>query len=106
MRGRVITVNDGPQDDKGRPVGVRQGAIYIRAAGPESVQIKLADDWNTLLERRLSRRSDLLGKIRRQSIAKPSQPSTQSRDLLLAAIDAAAQDFSAQTEALAALAPA
>jgi len=36
----VIAVNDGPQDDKGRRVGIRQGKIYIRAAGPESVQIK------------------------------------------------------------------
>jgi predicted HTH transcriptional regulator len=78
----VIAVADGPQDDKGRPVGIRQGEIYIRAAGPESVQIKHADDWNTLLERCLSHRSDLLGKILRQSIAKPTQPSTQSRDLL------------------------
>jgi hypothetical protein len=44
---------------------VRQGAIYIRAARPESGQIKHADDRNTLLERCLSRRSDLLGKILR-----------------------------------------
>lgn len=102
----VIAAADGPQDDKGRPIGIRQSEIYIRAAGPESVQIKHADDWNTLLERCLSHRSDLLGKILRQSIAKPSQPSTQSRDLLHAAIDASAQDFTAQTEALAALAPA
>lgn len=101
----VIAAADGPQDDKGRPIGIRQGEIYIRAAGPESVQIKHADDWNTLLERCLSHRSDLLGKILRQSIAKPSQPSSQSRDLLHAAIDASAQDFTVQTEALAALAP-
>jgi Putative DNA-binding domain len=102
----LIAAVDGPQDDKGRPIGIRQGEIYIRAAGPESVQIKHADDWNALLERCLSHRSDLLGKILRQSIAKPSQPSTQSRDLLHGAIDATAQDFTTQTEALAALAPA
>ncbi|WP_108521313.1 helix-turn-helix domain-containing protein [Bradyrhizobium algeriense] len=102
----VIAAADGPQDDKGRPIGIRQGEIYIRAAGPESVQIKHADDWNTLLERCLSHRSDLLGKILRQSIAKPSQPSTQSRDMLRDAVDAIAQDFTTQTEALAALAPA
>jgi hypothetical protein len=99
----VIAVSDGPQDDKGRRVGVRQGEIYIRAAGPESVQIKHADDWNILLERCLSQRSDLLGKILRQSIAHPSQPSIRSRDLLLAAVEATAQDFATQAEALAGL---
>lgn len=102
----VMAAADGPQDDKGRPIGIRQGEIYIRAAGPESVQIKHADDWNTLLERCLSHRADLLGKILRQSIAKPTQSSTQTRDLLHAAVDAAAEDFTTQTEALAALAPA
>ena len=101
----VIAAADGPQDDKGRPIGIRQGEIYIRAAGPESVQIKHADDWSTLLERCLSHRADLLGKILRQSIARPTQSSTQTRDLLHAAVDAAAQDFTTQTEALAALAP-
>jgi len=99
----VIAVADGPQDDKGRPVGIRQGAIYIRAAGPESVQIQHADDWNALLERCLSHRSDLLGKILRQSIAQSSQPNPRSRELLLAAIEATAQDFATQTDALAAL---
>lgn len=67
------------------------------------MQIKHADDWNSLLERCLSQRSDLLGKILRQSIAHPSRPSTRSRDLLLAAVEATAQDFSTQTEALAGL---
>jgi hypothetical protein len=99
----VIAVADGPQDDKGRSVGIRQGAIYIRAAGSESVQIQHADDWNALLERCLSHRSDLLGKILRQSIAQSSQPSPRSRELLLAAIEATAPDFATQTAALAAL---
>lgn len=99
----VIAVADGPQDAKGRPIGVNQGTIYIRAPGPESVPIRQPDDWNTLLERCLSHRSDLLGKILRQAIAKPSQPSTRNFELLLTAVTETSEDFSAQTEALAAL---
>jgi hypothetical protein len=44
----LIAVNDGPQDDRGRRVGVRQGEIYIRAADRESVQIKQADAYGSL----------------------------------------------------------
>ncbi|QBR71895.1 hypothetical protein CU048_12140 [Beijerinckiaceae bacterium] len=97
----VIAVADGPQDAKGRVGGIRKGTIYIRAAGPESVAISEPDDWNTLLERCLSHRSDLLGKILRQSIAKQTQPSARNIELLLAAVNNTADDFAVQIAALA-----
>lgn len=98
----VIAIADGPQNDKKQPVGIRQGEIYVRAAGPQSVPIRGADQWNGLLDRCLRHRADLLGQILRQSIARPSRPSPQAVDLLLAAVDATAADFTAQTEELAA----
>jgi predicted HTH transcriptional regulator len=33
----VIAIADGPPDQKGRPIGIREGALYIRSAGPESI---------------------------------------------------------------------
>ncbi len=97
----VIAAADGPQEDKRQPIGVRQGEIYIRATGPESVAIRSPDDWNSLLDRCLAHRADLLGKIMRQTIARPSRPSRQAMELLSAAIEATGEDFSAQTAQLA-----
>ena len=97
----VIATADGPRDEKGRTVGVRQGAVYVRAAGPESVEIKSADDWTALLERCLTYRADLLGKIFRQSLAASTQPSRRAADLLTAALEDTAADFSEQTAELA-----
>jgi predicted HTH transcriptional regulator len=42
----VVAIADGPRDARDRPVGVRLGIIYIRAAGPESAPIRNIDDWN------------------------------------------------------------
>jgi hypothetical protein len=97
----VVAIADGPQDDRGRPVGIRQGEIYIRAAGPESVAIRSPDDWNALLERCLVHRADLIGNIVRQSMAPTiRRPSAPVEDLLLAAVDSTADDFVAQTAVL------
>jgi Putative DNA-binding domain len=97
----VIAIADGPHDDRGRPVGISSGSIYIRIAGPESAPIRSADDWNTLIDRCLSHRIDLLGKVLRQSLAHQSRPDQKVITLLQAALDDAAQDFTAQTQLLA-----
>ncbi|MCW6509876.1 AlbA family DNA-binding domain-containing protein [Lichenifustis flavocetrariae] len=96
----IIAVTDGPQENN-RPVGVRQGEIYVRAAGPERAQIRSADDWNALLDRCLTHRADLLGNIVRQTIARPGRPSAIAIDALLEAVEATASDFSEQTGELA-----
>lgn len=96
----VIAIADGPQDANGRPVGISQGAVYVRAAGPESVPIRSADDWNMLLERCLSHRTDLLGKILRQSIGGSSQTAARVSNLLVEAVNDTAADFTAQTQKL------
>lgn len=98
----VIAIADGPQDSRNRPIGVTQGTIYIRVAGPESAPIRSADDWNALLDRCLSHRSDLLGKVLRQSLARQTRPDQKVIALLRAALDDTAQDFTAQTQLLAA----
>lgn len=97
----VIAVADGPHGAGNTPVGVRQGEIYVRAGGPQSVAIRSPDDWNALLDRCLSHRADLLGRILRQPIAKPSRPKSETSELLLAAVDAAARDFAEQISQLA-----
>lgn len=98
----VIAIADGPSNRNGTPAGVKQGEIYIRAAGPESVAIRSGDDWNALLDRCLIHRSDLLGNILRQTLNKPSRPSTEASQLLLVAVEETAGDFSKQTAELAA----
>lgn len=97
----VMAIADGPQDDRKRPIGVTQGTIYVRAPGPESAPIRSPDDWNTLLDRCLSHRSDLLGNVLRQSLARQSKPGEQAIGVLRAALDDTAQDFTAQTRLLA-----
>jgi hypothetical protein len=99
----IVAVADGPQDAKGRRVGIRVGEIYIRSAGPESTLVRSPDDWNALLERCLRHRADLLGNILRQSIARPGRPGAQANDLLRATMDATADDFTSQTQQLAAM---
>lgn len=97
----VIAIADGPTGQGGKPIGISLGTVYVRAAGPESVPIRSPDDWNALLERCLSHRSDLLGKILRQSIARQSKPGNHVVDLLIAAVNETAADFTVQTRALA-----
>ncbi len=93
----VVAIADGPKDARDRPVGISQGTIYIRAAGPESAPVRKADDWNSLLERCLSYRTDLLGKVLRQSIAHQSKPDTRVVDLLVSALNETMKDFTGQT---------
>ena len=96
----VIAGADGPRTGNAPAVGVRQGEIYIRVAGPASEAIRSPDDWSGLLDRCLSHRSDLLGKILRQSIAKPSRPSSEASKLLLAAVEDTARDFASRPRGL------
>ena len=57
----IFTVKDGPQDNKGRPQGIKSGTIYIRVAGPESSPINAVQDWDKLIQRcTLSKRHELL----------------------------------------------
>lgn len=70
----VMAIADGPTGPKGQPVGVSQGRIYVRAAGPQSVEIKTPDDWNALLDRCLSHRGDQLAKIIRAILVGTGSP--------------------------------
>lgn len=97
----VMAVADGPTGPKGQPVGVSQGRIYIRASGPQSVEIRTPDDWNALLDRCLSHRGDQLAKIMRQGLSRPDRPSRAAIHFLSAAIDSTAYDFSHQAASLA-----
>lgn len=92
----VIAIADGPSDDKRQPIGIREGSIYIRSPGPESIAIRRPDDWTALLERCLTHRADLLASIMRQAIGKPSKPSSAAVDLLKVACHATAESFVAQ----------
>jgi hypothetical protein len=92
----VIAIADGPADEKGRPVGIREGGLYIRSAGPESIAIRRPDDWIALLERCLRHRADILANIMRQAIGSSSKPSLAALDLLKGACLATADSFAAQ----------
>ena len=96
----IVAIADGPQDSTGRRTGIRLGEIYIRAAGPESVQVRSPDDWNALLDRCLAHRADLLGQILRQTIAGPGRATGHASALLRGAMDATAEDFSSQIQEL------
>lgn len=89
----VITLRDGPANVKNKPIGIREGAIYIRAPGPESVAIRRPDDWTALLDRCLGARADILSQIMRHAIGKPARPSLEATDLLKAACEATAASF-------------
>lgn len=96
----VIAIADGPPDQKGRPIGIREGTLYIRSAGPESIAIRRPDDWTALLERCLKHRADILASIMRQAMGSSSKPSLSATDLLKAACVATAVSFAAQVEEL------
>jgi hypothetical protein len=96
----VIAIADGPPDDKGRPIGIREGTIYIRSAGPESIAIRRPDDWTSLLERCLRHRADILASIMRQAMGTGTRPSLSVTDLLKAACGATAASFAGQVEEL------
>jgi hypothetical protein len=92
----IIAKANGPQDNKGRPIGIRQGEIYVRAPGPESIAIKTPEDWTALLERCLSHRADLLASIMHRVIGRPSKPALNVSEMLAAACNATADDFISQ----------
>jgi hypothetical protein len=92
----IIAIADGPPDQKGRPIGIREGALYVRSAGPESVAIRRPDDWTALLERCLRHRADILASIMRQAVGSSSKPSFAATELLKAASLATADSFAAQ----------
>jgi len=95
----IIAKTDGPHDGKSRPIGVRQGEIYVRAPGPESIAIRTPEDWTALLERCLSHRADLLANIMHRAIGRPSKPALIVSQMLTAASDATADDFISQVAA-------
>lgn len=92
----VFAIGDGPQDGGGRPIGIRKGVVYVRAAGPESVPISSPDDWNALFDRCLANRADHLGAILRTALARPGRPLPSAGATLTAAVDATADDFESQ----------
>ena len=60
----VCAVRDGPQDEKGKPQGLRSETYYIRALGPESAPITSPQQWPALIRRcTLNDREALLSQI-------------------------------------------
>jgi hypothetical protein len=47
----VCSKADGPQDEKGRPQGIKMATYYIRAPGPQSVPITTVEHWSPLIRR-------------------------------------------------------
>jgi hypothetical protein len=92
----VLAIADGPPDQRGRPTGIREGVLYIRSAGPESIAIRRPDDWTALLERCLRYRADILASIMRQAIGTSSKPSLTATDFLKASCRATAESFAGQ----------
>jgi len=101
----VIASRDGPQD-KGSPIGIRQGEIYVRVAGPKSVRATTADHWGSLIERCIARRADLMAKVMRQAIARPSKPSREAIARLVEFTEATRAEFVSQLPLLAVTSPA
>ena len=71
----------GPNDDKGRPQGIRSGTYYIRSPGPKSEPISTPDAWSDLIHRcvvneRDSLLRDITTVLSRRSVANsaPSDP--------------------------------
>lgn len=62
----ICAKRDGPQDAKGRTVGIRAGVHYIREQGPKSIAIDSPERWRSVLHRCvLAERDALLGSIGR-----------------------------------------
>ena len=98
----VCAKSDGPSDPTTRkPIGIQQGAIYIRAPGPESRQVRTSEEWSALLDRCLALKADLVASIVRRSMASPGRASAKATDLLAAAVDETARDYAAQANELA-----
>lgn len=73
---------DGPQDDRGRPVGINIGVHYVRAVGPESAPINQPEKWRGVLRRCVvSGRSQLLGDIEKLLRGQP-ESSEAKRQLI------------------------
>ena len=82
----VITIADGPPDQKGRPTGIREGTLYIRSAGAEALPFAarmigrlcwsgVCDIARTFLRASCGRRSDHLpSRLLRQSTSSRPRP--------------------------------
>jgi hypothetical protein len=47
----VCSKADGPHDERGRPQGIKIATHYVRAPGPESVQITTPEQWGPIIRR-------------------------------------------------------
>ena len=60
----VCGSKNGPNDNKGKTIGIRKGVHYIRKAGPVSAPIETPDEWQELIRRCvLSDKTALLGAL-------------------------------------------
>jgi hypothetical protein len=92
----VIAIAGGPQDERGRPIGITQGNIYYRDVGPRSSALSRQEQWTELFERCLSRRADILASIMRRAINVAPASSAATEELLRAACDATSDEFAEQ----------
>lgn len=95
----VCAQRDGPQDNKGRPQGIRAGTYYIRAPGPESVPITSPEQWAALIRRCTLNDRDTLLREMAHVLHGGAPPAPTTADRLTAWDTAVAERFA---EALAA----
>lgn len=95
----AIAKSDGPQDAKGKPIGIVSGILYIRVAGPASEAIRKYSDWTDLLERCLQHRADKLASIMRQVIGAPRYVRPEIAEILKAVTENSIDDYRRQVAA-------
>jgi hypothetical protein len=71
----VCSKADGPQDQKGRPQGIRKGTYYLRGPGPESVPITTPEQWGPLVHRCIARERTTLVGMFDSLLRAPPEPS-------------------------------
>jgi hypothetical protein len=70
----VCSKADGPQDEKGRPQGIKIATHYIRAPGPESVPITSPEQWGAIIRRCIIHERTTLVGLFDSLLRTPQQP--------------------------------
>jgi hypothetical protein len=78
---------NGPQDDKGRIVGIRQGVHYTRTAGPKSAPIESPEQWPEVIRRCILTDSASLLSALKAMMESPKQVEGESSSGLQSDID-------------------
>lgn len=88
----VCAKQNGPEDNKGKIVGIRAGTYYIRKPGPKSEPITAPEDWSPVIRRcAMHERTVIMGAVAaalRISDGGPSGPASSRLDIWNAAAEA------------------